>query len=414
MVQYHHSLLVGQPAAGIVGRITMSEPASALSPFRRVNAVEAFLLVKTKPATWSTEVILLRFLNKGTGGFMVQASGKALRAVQTLEELLAYVFSIPGKAVKKSSTAKRNGVGGPYEVRITEPVIVRLAPVSWPRRVPYEPLVFSDLSQRENGDWVDVVGWVADVGPTLSEGQLAKREIMLSNGERVVTLELLGDKGRQSIIKWDLVAVKGAKVSEWIGKRQLTTGYLTVVEVNPNDNPAITPPELGEGSRPLKRAMAMRADRRIAVQEVHRLIGQMRQDAEKEGEVVQPLSFSVVAKMHRFAEKVFDGDMPVLGDDANLRLRVKASLWDEAHALEGVTFWQGALRDIWQTGADTVVGMWEACAEAEGRTAMLRLLNNNEGTMILMHGAMKPWVYGRDAERISVQVSINHAELLDD
>ena len=40
------------------------------------------------------------------------------------------------------------------------------------------------------------------------------------------------------------------------------------------------------------------------------------------------------------------------------------------------------------------------------------LMNKSEGVAFLMQGAMRPWFYGREGDQVAVQVSINHAERL--
>ena len=389
--------------------------ARALSTFR-TNEIECFLLVKTEPAGWADRTMLLRILQKDGDEMMIQISSVAgLRSVGSMEELRAYVLQFPGKYLKKAKSAPKNGVGGEWEVRANGALVVHLCKEAWPLKVPYQLTPFMNLNQREKGDWVDAVGVVLHVGAVDRPGTLAKREIFLGNGEFSVTLELLGEKVFTKMAKDDILAIKGARIGEWQGQRSLSTGLLTFMEVNPRNNSAIVKPEKLEDGSPLKKAMKMRMETAITLSQLRRLMHEVRTDAESGSAsgAIEERTFTTQASIVKFDNHIFQGDAPFFGEAGLLKFRVRTTLVDATDTIENATIWQAAAREIFQTSAEHIASMWEGCDDERLQTELLATLNMHAEKTYALNGTLKTWRFGRDQDRIDVQVSIHSAEKID-
>ena len=58
-----------------------------------------------------------------------------------------------------------------------------VAKEAWPVRVPYALCPFTELNQLADGDFVDLIGRIGEVGQLMSESSLPKRKVHMQNDE---------------------------------------------------------------------------------------------------------------------------------------------------------------------------------------------------------------------------------------
>jgi len=411
--------------AGISDFAAMSD---TLSVFRKVNNVAVVFLAKAKPDGWKTPTLMLRAMLESKQEVLIVATDAAKDTMDALDLRRVYNLDIPGSCVRANKMGEKNGIKGKVEIHLRYPPKVMVAPQAWAIRVPYSQTAFRDINQMDAPAHVDIVGRVHSVGQ-FSPGQgLPKREAQLQSEDEVVTVEFLGDNATTSFKKGDIIALKGAKLDEYKGKRTIVTAYLTVVEVNPTANPDIrTPPEVPQGS-PVKKALLMKTGPPVSVGHVRDMMRQMEARAATqpwldESTVVskstandEEYRFSIVALVKTFDESIFEGQPPFHGPPGAFRMRLKGSLVegdteDHTDELPNVTFWSDAAREVTHLDGETVSGLWEACETPEGRTAFLTALNAHTSKTYTFNCTLKLWRKGAAGSGAEAQVNVNDAEI---
>ncbi len=396
------------------GRSRKMPPKQAVSSFARMNTIEGHILAKAKPLNWSTPTMLQRVLCRDETEIMFHVTGKALQQFEALEEYRAYVFQVPGTCVKPNKSQDKNGVGGEKMIRITKEIGIQLSTEAWPLKVPYAPIALSNLNQQPVGTFVDIVAYAVDVPGEVREAGLRKRDLELANEEHVVVLELLEEKMNIQVQKGDLVAVRGAKVSEYQGARSLSTSYLSFIEVRPT---GLAPGMMGtkpEDGSPLRKAMRMTAAAPLSLADLSIRMQRLSYDVLNPGtgdlqKAPTQVNFHTSAHVKPFEADIFDKDPPYYEANGVLRLKVKGTLLNNGTEVP-VTFWPDAARELFKTDAGTLQGLWEQCESEEGRQRLLDTLNAHVAKLYMMQGAMKPWTHGKDGGKVSIQVNINNAE----
>ena len=115
---------------------------------------------------------------------------------------------------------------------------VHLATSAWPVKLNLDVTDFASLNQSQSGTCVCILGRLTHKTTPEAVGTSAefmKSVFLLSDGTYEQEVELLGAHSTAEATVGDLVAVKGAVIKEWKGRRSVQTGYLTHVCTNPTD-----------------------------------------------------------------------------------------------------------------------------------------------------------------------------------
>ena len=288
-----------------------------LSIFRKVKKAPVVFLSKAAPVGWTTPTLLLRAMFQSKQEFLIVATHAAKDSLSALDLRRVYDVEIPGSCLRANKQGEKNGVTGEYEVHLRFPPKVTIAQQAWPIQVPYSLTNFRDINQLDAPAHVDLIGRVHTTGRYNGDGGLPKREAQLQSEEEVVTVEFLGDHSKTTFKKGDIVAMKGAKLDEYKGKRTIVTAYLTVVEINPTSNSSLrAPPELPSGSV-VKKALQMKAGPPVSIGHVQDTMRQMEARANSEPSQTssgdEEYRFSLVANVKEFDEAVFAAGAPYHG-----------------------------------------------------------------------------------------------------
>ena len=218
----------------------------------------------------------------------------------------------------------------------------------------------------------------------------------------------------------DVLAIKGAKLTEFRENRSVSSALLTYLDRNPVPNDAYERPEPINADSPTKRALTMKTGEPLPFAEVKTLLQQIRSydsemlpaPSQDSRWTVGPtdLRFTVRAKIQPFNDDIFKQGVPFFGPDANQKMRFTVTLEDASGAyLRGVTLWSEAAREVTQLDVETAVGMWEACETPEGRKAFLTALNANLGNSFDFNCSVKA---GDDGSQKGTRINANNAELV--
>jgi replication factor A1 len=148
--------------------------------------------------------------------------------------------------------AKRQfgGVQNDYELHLETTSLVQEVDDDAKPTVHYVFVPLSKVGTLERDAFVDVIGVVKDVGPIVNltarttQRPLVKRDVTLVDpSATLVTLTVWGEEWTQRdfVPSQDILAIKGAKVSDYQGRRTLGTLRSTLFVVNP---PPSTVPEV--------------------------------------------------------------------------------------------------------------------------------------------------------------------------
>ncbi len=383
-----------------------------LNIFTAKNRLNAKILVKVSPPDWSTETLLIHMVTKTGAQTVFIVTKDALTTFKTVEENRIYDFEVPGRCVKKADISIKHGVAATMEVRIAYPIKFYLAVEGWPTLLQYVIIPFVNLPQKEEGSWVDVLAVVAKFitkpetekraeraargGLAGRPGQQAtrsvrKRVIEICSGTFHETLELLGRHADLPIKESDRIALKGCKISKWHGKYKLSTGFLTVVEINPPVSsllPKVATDDLGGTTK-----KAMSSGFELTSMTVTQAIDtqmQWKQSLQQGEGDTEPRQVKIVGRVAQFDETLF-AESPFYGTDEEPLMRLRVKVLGEGRGLSGVTLWDDAVRVIFQTDGKTFYGLWEKCIDAEGRHDLLDELNSCIDRDFQFIGSMKTW-----------------------
>ena len=402
-----------------------------LSVFRKMNTLNAKILVKTTPAHWSSPTVLLRLVTQNGIEVMVTLTKDALPADALLVDRI-YDFLVPGACVKASTTAIKNGIAGPSEVRCIYPLKATLAKDGWPTCVPYTFVCFADLAQRENDTFLDVLGVVDEypdivtktINPT-NAGQspytLRTRVVKLLSGEFHELLELQGHQVDTPMKVGDLLAVRGCKVKEYNHKRMLSSGLLTYLETNPCNNPSVPALPKREAGSPTKKATRNTSLLPVSITYVQQLRDQFIEDYKaNRASDQEKRDVCIVGKYAAYDPTVFEAGLPFFGGDIAPKIRMKGILLDGQGSLRDVTIWHDAARELFEVDGSTLLGMWEACEDTDKQEDFLQALNKNADKEFKFFCTMRLWTpsagsssastHGSRTDKVLVQINIDAAE----
>jgi len=150
-------------------------------------------------------------------------------------------YMLEGLQVKPVHNPKFNTTGHNYELTWNQNTVVGGPVTDSPVQQTYKFVPISSLFDTQPDTVVDVVAWVREMGDVIefrskSEKDLKKREIVLadkSQGGSSVNLVLWGEQAVQFNSADAIIAIKGAKLNEFNGTKNLSLGFSGAYEVAP-------------------------------------------------------------------------------------------------------------------------------------------------------------------------------------
>ena len=367
----------------------------SLSVFKK-NVFSAFLLKRTlAPTTWSQPTLLCRLLTKGGLDLVLTATKSAMTSLEEAQEGRAYDFEIPPHCLRKNTQGPKTGVFGEWEVRIIRQLEFAPSSKAWQMQLRFECKTYEDINQLSVGDFTDLIGRAVKDSKPSPHSQFPKACVMLANAGLTLDVELLGDHSQAVIKAGDVVAIKGAKVTEYNGDRVITTTFLTILQINPGPNLTLTMPARLEEGTPTKRAMRVKSSELISSRTVKDHINNMKDDlsrlpSEPIAAKRYKMCFSIKASFAPFTHTVFEGS-PFYGPDANPQMRLQTTLMDSDGVLRNVVFWTPVIETITETSIDALAEAWSKCDATEEQTKFMEMLNSTSARQFVFSCSLRPW-----------------------
>ena len=388
------------------------------SVFRKKNILNAKVLEKAEARSWQTQPLVLRLLTQEQQEMLVVASDQAKISLMQIEKGIVYDFTIPGACMKKSD-AQKTGVDCSVEARLRYRVEFVRAKEGWPTKIPFQFKNFVDLAQIPDGAWVDVVGFVDAIGEVCERDirpengisyTLVSRDIVLRSGEFHEILQLLGEHTTTKLQTGDILAVRQAKMTTWNQVRQLSTGIVTHLIVNPSSECGVqTPVKAEDPSSPTKKAAGMKDVKVITLTEVCHQRESMKQAVRNETEDSKKVRFEGVtrAMIEPFDEAIFEAGFPFFGSDDRPQMKFPVVLKDSSSFTLPVTLWNDACCKLFGVDAAHCVNLWGDCESSEGKVALLAVLNKRRDETLKFWFTFTTWCPDDDVTRAVVRVSVN-------
>ena len=367
----------------------------AHSVFKK-NTFSAFLLKKTlAPSTWAQPTLLCRLLTKGGLDLVLTATKSAKTSLEGAQEGRAYDFEIPPHCLRKNTQGPKTGVFGDWEIRIIHQLVFAPTSKAWQMLPRYECRSYEDINQLSAGAFTDLIGRAVRDSKSSPQSTVPKACVMLANDGLTLDVELLGDHSQAVIKAGAVVAIKGAKVTEYNGDRVISTTFLTVLDINPGPNLTLTTPATLEEGTSTKRAMRVKSSELISSRTVKDHINNMKDDlsrlpSEQIAAKRYKMCFSIKASFAPFTHTVFEGS-PFYGPAANPQMRLQTTLMDSDGVLRNVVFWAPVIETITETSIDALAEAWSRCEATEEQTKFMEMLNSTSARQFVFSCSLRPW-----------------------
>jgi len=150
-------------------------------------------------------------------------------------------YMLEGLMVKPIHNPKFNTTGHNYELTWSQNTVASGPVTDSPIQKNYNFVPISSLANTQADTVVDLLAWVREVGDLIqfrskSEKDFKKREIVLSdnsNGGTSINLVLWAEQAEQFASGDAIIAIKGAKLAEYNGVKNISLGYSGTYEVSP-------------------------------------------------------------------------------------------------------------------------------------------------------------------------------------
>ena len=371
---------------------------------------QGMAICKSFQETWTIPTMLVRMIDQNGTNTIIVATESAIPQFQKLELYRIVDFSIYPNCVKVNKLGKRYGVPGQFEVRVKYEFPMTIATVSWPIKIVYDWAPFQDLNQKIDKEYVDVLGRIISkekILPT-SANAIPKTIITLCDGELDQPVECLGQKSTIQSAVGDLVALKGARINEYNGKRTLSTGFMTHVSVNPQHIADIDEiPELDEIiKQPRQKAIKLTLPDPITVLNAKEIISRMLTEAQTEPSV-QPNNFTLEGTFAPLTDSFFVDDAPLVGGEENFKICLKTKIADPTGDLL-VKVWTKAASVMLNVSVESLKKAWEdGNSVPSDQKEILKNLNQNTKHAFQLSCTAKAWI---GTKQCSIDVNVNDAE----
>ena len=396
----------------------------SLSMFKKYNNLNAKVMLKIKPAGWSSPTLMVRLHTQRGDEIMMVCTGEALSLDKNLLEDRIYDFEIAGQSVKKNTNGIKNGIMGTFDIICKFAPKFTLAETAWPTIIYYDFKSFINLVEVGMDDWIDIMGRVQEIGPIEERvvqpknGDASKaytitsRTVVLRSGEFHEEVDLLFPHTNLKLKMGDVLAIRACKMKEYNMKRKITTAFMTMVELNPAPSEELGDLPEEENGTPSKKAMRSTASKPIPMSELFREMENFRNAfVSDQCDINAKREMTVVGKLEPFTEKIFEYGRPLFGNDLFPKMRIMAVLLGATGRIPNTTIWDDAAKTIFQTDGNTIAGLWEGCESETGTDNFLAVLNaatQKEFRFGIVARLWKP--DSKEKNEVKVQIHIQWAE----
>jgi len=151
-------------------------------------------------------------------------------------------YMLEGLMVKPVFNPKFNTTGHNYELTWSQNTVASGPVTDGPIQKIYKFVPISSLENTQADTVVDLLAWVREVGDLIqfrsrAEKDFKKREIVLSdnsNGGTSINLVLWAEQAEQFASGDAIIAIKGAKVAEFNGVKNISLGFSGTYEASPS------------------------------------------------------------------------------------------------------------------------------------------------------------------------------------
>ena len=378
------------------------------------------LIAKMIP-DWETKTLLCRFMEQNGIETAFILTERAIKSFEICEEDRIYDMVIPGGCVRLRKGPSKYGVFGLIEVHARVACKVRLSQIVWPAVPSYDFVDWGLLQQKQNGDFIDIIGRVLEnpvVDPTSS---LQKKCVTLSNGTQVLTVAFLGGHSQKIVHKDDIVIIRSAVIKEYCQARNAQTVYLSAIQINPLPSAGVPIVPVVDDGQPKQKALRMSPQMEFTVAQLKTIMSNMERDAgateESEMEFAttkkeNPQNICVRACLKQLNRSFFAKDVPiVVFKDGTETACLVGTLIDATGEVE-VKLWEKAVYSVCGATTPKLKELWEKGVENDiVHNDILQNLNKNNDKNFLFIGAVKIAILGSKKACHKAQVNINWAEL---
>ena len=316
------------------------------------NVYTAMLVSMDTPARWSQPTVLCRFVEESGASTAFIVTGEAIVQFQALDRHRIYTLEVPGSLVKSSKGRQSFGIDSVVEVVVRFPLRLALAKESWPLRLPYKFVSWTDLPQLEDRSFFDLLGKVLEKPVLDASTQLPRLNVVMCNGNLQQTVHFLGHHSSVVLQSGDVVALSGMRLHTWRQERTLETSFLTVVEVNPlprGDLFEVLDKDEGTHRRKALRITTPSVLRVSDVQSMmHILLDNAPTDEQRE--------FTITGRLPMLTDDFFDIDPPIKGDGPTSKMCWQTHLEDNTGRL-AVRLWDKACFEVFHVAAPELRSM---------------------------------------------------------
>ena len=349
-----------------------------LSPFKQKQHI-LFQVVSSRIESWGEKTYCARILLRNGAEMEVQASKAALDQWKTIPKYVTYTAEITRSMLKPYKAADKTGIQNEYFLRTQFRVPnLQRAVAAFPLHVvqPRDIADPSNFGQLPEDLIFNVAGVVQHVErPQPSSGpSLARRKVVLANGEWQFTVQFLGELAKNPPAPPTSLVIFSVKKHVWQGVLSLETTRLTWCLDNP---PWHTVPEPSEDG-PVRKALRTEALPIVSINDVKQANGQ---EAKCIQAAMLPLDLEVLTTSLW------------VGADSD-RMRLPITLRDATGNLP-CTLWSSEFGNFIPKNIDELSTLFAACDEGlAAQTAFLAALNPNADK--IFRWTLRPRIWTRD------------------
>ena len=375
------------------------------------NKVKLMLVGSSTPQGWSTETLLMRWVEQNGNEVVFVLNDQAIPGFSACEKWRVYELEFKGKCVKTVPGTKY-GSNSPQEVHMKFPGKVTVAKDGFPVPLSYDFQDLKKLSEKTKGDFVDIFGIVIKTPAIDVTASLPKMPVSLGQGDVAQNVDFLGEHAVLSLKVGDRVALRAARIHEYLGVKTVQTAYLTVIEINPAKRTGIPEvPDLEDG--PKKKAIKLTHNQVFTIEEAKQKAVEMQKLADG-GDEVPTCKFCLPGNLEKFTKDFFEKDPPLLEMNGVEKMCWITNIQEGDHSIEAKV-WHKPCADLFEFTPETLRKLWEKGLEHEGeQDDILKEMNAALDTRIKANCTLKVWTYGYKTKINKIQLNVDDAEFMSD
>ena len=135
---------------------------------------------------------------------------------------------------------------------------------------------------------------------------------------------LMGTHAQFNVDIGDVIAFKDARITAWKIYRNVTTGYMTVIEKNPRERAGLIWPSEGDKDQPKQKAIRLNLPTPLPIDKVNSNMSSLVSDDKSKNDKLS-LEFAVKGKIAPLTTEFFQQDPPLTGEGDADQVRRSAS-----------------------------------------------------------------------------------------